>query len=66
MGKRARKAGVFERVGGLSVLAFMLIKKFPTSQYFTGKEGLLYFISEESKNWLIKGKWKREKLLLRQ
>lgn len=25
----------FERVGGLSVLAFMLIKKFPTSQYLT-------------------------------
>lgn len=46
MGQRAKKAGVIERVGGLSVLAFMLIKKFPKSQFFT-RGGLLYFIREE-------------------
>lgn len=39
MGQRLKKAGMIERVGGLSVLAFMLIKKFPTSQYFTKREG---------------------------
>ena len=47
MGQRAKKAGVIERVGGLSVLAFMLIKKFPKSQFLTKRGGLLYFIREE-------------------
>lgn len=43
-----------ERVGGLSVLAFMLIKTFPTSQYLTEGRG-------KENNWLMKGKVKRER-----
>lgn len=51
-----------ERVGGLSVLAFMLINTFPTSQYLTQRGGgKISSVEKEKKNWLMKGKGKRER-----